>query len=67
MAANFSRSFDVSPKRRRDEPGFYGYIPDTATSRTLLFGCMIVNGALLLLLRSVSMALLAMAIEFVKI
>ncbi|GMI43573.1 hypothetical protein TeGR_g4439, partial [Tetraparma gracilis] len=60
-AATISFDFDVSPKRRRDEPGFYGYIPDTATSRTLLFGCMIVNGALLLLLRSVSMALLAMA------
>jgi hypothetical protein len=54
------RSFDVSPKRRRDEPDFYGYIPDAASSRTLTFGCMIINGALLLLVRSVSMALLAM-------
>jgi hypothetical protein len=54
------RSFDVSPQRRRDEPKFYGYIPDAASSRTLIFGCMIINGALLLLVRSVSMALLAM-------
>jgi hypothetical protein len=52
-------SFDVSPERRRDEPGFYGYIPDAASSRTLIFGCMIMNGTLLLLLRSVSTALLA--------
>jgi hypothetical protein len=58
--ANHSRSFDVSPPRRRDEPDFYGYIPDAASSRTLIFGCMIINGALLLLVRSVSMALLAM-------
>jgi hypothetical protein len=49
----------VSPQRRRDEPGFYGYIPDAASSRTLIFGCMIINGALLLLARSVSTALLA--------
>jgi hypothetical protein len=54
------RSFDVDPRRRRDEPDFYGYIPDSAGKRTLIFGCMIINGALLLLVRSVSMALLAM-------
>jgi hypothetical protein len=52
-------SFDVSPQKRRDEPDFYGYIPDSAGKRTLIFGCMIINGALLLLVRSVSMALLA--------
>ncbi|GMI51962.1 hypothetical protein TeGR_g223 [Tetraparma gracilis] len=52
--------FDVSPQKRRDEPDFYGYIPDAASSRTLIFGCMIINGALLLLVRSMSMALLAM-------
>ena len=57
---SYTRSFDVSPQRRRDEPDFYGYIPDAASSRTLIFGCMIINGALLLLVRSVSMALLAM-------
>ncbi|GMI24816.1 hypothetical protein TeGR_g13144, partial [Tetraparma gracilis] len=59
-AATISFDFDVSPQRRRDEPDFYGYIPDAASSRTLIFGCMIINGALLLLARSVSMALLAM-------
>jgi hypothetical protein len=56
----YTRSYDVSPQKRRDEPNFYGYIPDAASSRTLIFGCMIINGALLLLVRSVSMALLAM-------
>jgi hypothetical protein len=53
-------SFDVNPQRRRDEPDFYGYIPDAASSRTLIFGCMIINGALLLLVRSLSIALLSM-------
>ena len=55
-----SFDFDVNPQRRRDEPEFYGYIPDGASSRTLLFGCMIVNSALLLLARSGSTALLAL-------
>ncbi|GMI22558.1 hypothetical protein TeGR_g10182 [Tetraparma gracilis] len=59
-AATISFDFDVSPEKRRDEPDFYGYIPDAASSRTLIFGCMIMNSALLLLVRSVSMALLAM-------
>jgi hypothetical protein len=58
-AAIISFDFDVNPQRRRDEPGFYGYIPDSAGRRTAIFFCMIMNGALLLLLRSFSTALLA--------
>ena len=60
-AATISFDFDVSPQRRRDEPAFYGYIPDSAGRRTAIFFCMIMNGALLLLLRSLSTALLLMA------
>jgi len=59
-SAVISFDFDVAPLRRRDEPTFYGYIPDSAGSRTAIFFCMIMNGALLLLVRSVSTALLAM-------
>jgi hypothetical protein len=54
------RSFDVDPERRRNEPKFYGYIPDSAGRRTAIFFCMIMNGALLLLLRGASTALLVM-------
>jgi hypothetical protein len=61
LTSVYTCSFDVNPKRRRDEPNFYGYIPDTASARTLVFGSMIMNGALLLLVRSVSTALLSMA------
>ncbi|GMI21435.1 hypothetical protein TeGR_g6424 [Tetraparma gracilis] len=57
-AATISFDFDVNPQRRRDEPSFYGYIPDEAGRRTAIFFCMIMNGALLLLLRCVSTALL---------
>jgi hypothetical protein len=59
-AATISFDFDVGPQRRRDEPDFYGYIPDSAGRRTAIFFCMITNGALLLLLRSFSTALLLM-------
>ena len=59
-AATISFDFDVAPQRRRDEPDFYGYIPDSAGRRTAIFFCMIMNGTLLLLLRSLSTALLAM-------
>ena len=59
-AATISFDFDASPQRRRDEPAFYGYIPDSAGRRTAIFFCMLMNGALLLLLRSFSTALLAM-------
>ena len=59
-AATISFDFDVNPQRRRDEPAFYGYIPDSAGRRTAIFFCMIMNSALLLLLRSISTALLAM-------
>jgi hypothetical protein len=60
-SAVISFDFDVTPQRRRDEPDFYGYIPDSAGRRTAIFFCMIMNGALLLLVRSVSTALLALA------
>jgi hypothetical protein len=59
-AATISFDFDVAPQRRRDEPDFYGYVPDSAGRRTAIFFCMIMNGALLLLLRSLSTALLLM-------
>jgi hypothetical protein len=59
-AATISFDFDVNPQKRRDDPAFYGYIPDSAGKRTAIFFCMIMNGALLLLLRSLSTALLAM-------
>jgi hypothetical protein len=44
---------------------FYGYIPDSKSQRTLCFLLMISNGALLLLLRSLSIALLlTMGVEW---
>jgi hypothetical protein len=54
---SLSRSYDVDPAGRKRAPDFYGYIPD-GPSRTVVFGCLTLNSALLLLLRSTSAALL---------
>jgi hypothetical protein len=59
-AATISYDFDVSINRRKEEPEYYGYMPDGVWEH-VLFVCMIVNGALLLIMRSLSTALLAMA------
>ena len=59
-AATIGFDLDVDPRRRSGEPDFYGYVPDSAIRRTLLFGCMIAIGALLLLVRSMSTAVLAL-------
>jgi len=47
----------VDPQKRKETPDFYGYIPDGG-SRTVIFGCMMLNSALLLLIRSFSAAML---------
>ena len=47
----------MDPVKRKESPDFYGYIPDDGT-RTVIFGCMVLNSALLLLIRSFSAAML---------
>jgi len=47
----------VDPKNRKAAPEFYGYIPDDGT-RAVIFVCMMLNSALLLLIRSFSSATL---------
>jgi hypothetical protein len=49
--------YDTGVQRRKDEPEFYGFIPN-GTRGTVVFSCMILNSALLLLARSASAALL---------
>ena len=56
-SASMSFDKDVDPASRKYSPDFYGYIPD-GNSRTLIFGCMLLNSALLLLIRSFSAAVL---------
>jgi hypothetical protein len=56
-SATIGFDFDVNPAMRIRQPDFYGYIPDGA-SRTVVFGCMTLNSALLLLSRSFCAALL---------
>jgi hypothetical protein len=42
--------YDVDPAKRKETPDFYGFIPD-GLPRSLIFGCMVINGTLLLLSR----------------
>jgi hypothetical protein len=57
VGATISFDYDVDPVRRKRTPDFYGIIPD-GSSRSAIFVCMVVNSALLLLIRGVSSALL---------
>ena len=47
----------MDPQNRKEAPDFYGYIPDDGT-RAIIFGCMLLNSALMLLLRSFSASML---------
>ena len=56
-SATVTWDFDTGINRRRDEPEFYGMIPDGVRGN-VVFLCMILNSALLLLVRSLSYAML---------
>ena len=58
---NLSWNFDVDPVARNRDPEFYGFIPNDSTKRTILKVCMVLNSALLLLVRSFSAAMLMLA------
>ena len=56
-SATISYDFDVDPAKRKIDSAFYGYIRDGGIARLISFSCLIVNSTLLLLLRSISAAL----------
>jgi hypothetical protein len=56
-SATITFDYDTGVQRRKDTPEFYGFIPD-GTRGSVVFGCMTLNSALLLLARSASAALL---------
>jgi hypothetical protein len=53
-----SYDFDTDPVKRKELPEFYGYVPDSGKTRTVLYICLALNSTLLLLIRSFSSALL---------
>ena len=55
-SASISFALDVDPSQRKRSPEFYGYIPDGA-SRTVVFGCMLLNSSLMLFVRGISTAI----------
>jgi hypothetical protein len=56
-SATITRDFDTRIQYRRDDPEFYGMIPDGVRDN-VVFLCMILNSAMLLLVRSLSYAML---------
>ncbi|GMI30494.1 hypothetical protein TeGR_g8045, partial [Tetraparma gracilis] len=60
-SASISYDFDSDPEKRRKLPTFYGYLPDEGNKRTIMYVCIVINSALLLLLRSIGAALLILA------
>ena len=57
QSAIITYDYDTSARWRKDQPEFYGFIPDGAPG-AIVFACMVLNSALLLLARSASAALL---------
>ena len=50
--------YDTDPVKRKEQPDFYGYIPDERGARPLLLVCMMLNSALMLRVRSFGAAML---------
>ncbi|GMI28253.1 hypothetical protein TeGR_g4924, partial [Tetraparma gracilis] len=57
-SAAISYDFDADPANRKAMPLFYGYLPDDGTKRGVMYLCMVANGALMLLLRSIGVAMI---------
>ena len=60
QSATVSYDNDTDPAHRRENPRFFGFIPDRKRVATAILVCMTLNSALLLLVRSFSLALLAL-------
>jgi len=50
-SASISYDYDTNPTERKSQPEFYGYVPNKASSRSVIFFPMTLNSALLLLVR----------------
>jgi hypothetical protein len=57
QSAIITYDFDISVQKRKDEPEFYGFVP-AGVPGGIVFACMVLNSAFLLLARSASAALL---------
>jgi len=57
-SASISYDYDTNPTERKSQPEFYGYVPNKASSRSIMFFMMMLNSSLLLLVRCSSAALL---------
>ena len=61
-AALISYDFDTDPDMRKESRDFFGFIPDHATMRTVIFVCMVITSAIQLCVRCFTTALLAITL-----
>jgi hypothetical protein len=59
-SATISYDFDTDPLRREESPNFYGYIPAKASKRALLFVLMVIFTGGMLLIRCMTLVILAL-------
>ena len=55
--AQISYDMDTDPSKRATKPHFYGYVPDVAAKRTIVFITMVFMNASMLLVKSLAVAL----------
>jgi hypothetical protein len=56
-ATQVSHDLDTSASKRRSNPYFYGFVPDDKSARTKVFGAMIANSSMMVLLKCLSTSL----------
>jgi len=61
ISATISYDFDTNPTKRKESPGFYGYIPASAKKRTVVFMSIFMLYSILLLVRCLTKVLLGLS------
>ncbi|GMI42566.1 hypothetical protein TeGR_g11948 [Tetraparma gracilis] len=51
-AATISYDYDADPAARKENPSFYGYLPENGSARTVMFIALLLHSTLLLVIRS---------------
>ena len=61
ISATLSYDMDTDPRRRISNPEFYGYVPNNATRRTVVFFSMLLLCSVMLCIRALTLVLLGLA------
>lgn len=61
VSATMSFDWDTDPKKRIENPQFYGYIPNRAVKRAVVFFVMLLTSSTMLVVRAMTLLLLSLA------